>query len=112
MSRRSVAGMTLGFIVMIGGFSTFTVNDWPDREAAAILSRCAEAARPGGGRVVVLGSVSPDGETSGLMVEMVLVGGKHRSVAEFRELAREAGLNVVAAERQASGHLAVECRAG
>ena len=86
------------------------INDWPDREAAAILSRCAEAARPGGGRVVVLGSVSPDGETSGLMVEMVLVGGKHRSVAEFRELAHEAGLNVVAAERQASGHLAVECK--
>lgn len=33
--------------------------DWPDREATAILSRCAEAARPNA-RVVVLGGVSSD----------------------------------------------------
>ena len=33
------------------------LNDWPDREAAAILGRCAEAARPGG-RVIVLKSGS------------------------------------------------------
>src|SRR5207244_8707475 len=33
------------------------LNDWPDRETTAILSRCAEAARPTG-RVVVLGGVS------------------------------------------------------
>ena len=33
--------------------------DWPDREATAILRRCAEAAHPAG-RVVVLGGVSPD----------------------------------------------------
>jgi SAM-dependent methyltransferase len=66
------------------------LNDWPDREATAILSRCAEAARPTG-RVVVLNSVGPDGETRGLTIEMVLLGGKHRTVAEFRELARQAG---------------------
>ncbi len=35
---------------------TGMLNDWPDREATAILSRCAEAARPAG-RVVVLKSV-------------------------------------------------------
>jgi len=29
--------MRLGFIVMIGGFSTFTVNDWPDRVDSKIL---------------------------------------------------------------------------
>ena len=32
------------------------VNDWPDRDAAAILSRCADAARPSG-RVLVLDAV-------------------------------------------------------
>lgn len=85
------------------------VNDWPDREATAILRRCAEAARPAG-RVVVLGGVSPDGASRGLLIEMVLLGGKQRSVTEFRELAREAGLEVLAAERQPSGRFVVECR--
>ncbi|MGH7493014.1 MAG: methyltransferase [bacterium] len=55
------------------------LNDWPDREATAILRRCAEAARPLG-RVVVLKGVSPDGASSGLTIEMVLLGGKHRSL--------------------------------
>ncbi|HYX86305.1 MAG TPA: methyltransferase [Gaiellales bacterium] len=82
------------------------LNDWPDREAAAILARCAEAARPDG-RVVVLGGVSPDGVTSSLVIEMVLVGGRQRTVSEFRELAAQAGLEVVAA---GGTPFAVECR--
>jgi hypothetical protein len=85
------------------------LNDWPDREAAALLSRCAEAARPAG-RVVVLGGVVPDGAPRALVIEMVLVGGKQRIVSEFRELARAAGLEVLAAGRQPSGYFAVECR--
>ena len=86
------------------------INDWPDREAEAILRRCAEAARPGG-RVVVIGSVSPDGsDPGGLVIEMLLAGGKHRTLADFRELAREAGLDVVATSTQPSGRLVVECR--
>lgn len=91
------------------------INDWPDREAAAILKRCAGAARPGG-RVVVLGGVSPDGTSRPLTIEMVLLGGKHRSASEFRALARQAGLEVVAAGQQpASEHapysyFVVECR--
>lgn len=85
------------------------LNDWPDREAAAILRRCAEAARPSG-RVVVLKGVGPDEAPRDLSIEMVLVGGKHRTVAEFGELARQAGLEVVAAGRQPSGYFVVECR--
>ncbi|MCI0336201.1 MAG: hydroxyneurosporene methyltransferase [Acidobacteria bacterium] len=85
------------------------LNDWPDAEARAILSRCAEAARPLG-RVVVLGGVTTDEAPRRLMIEMVLVGGKHRTVSEFRELVREAGLEVLAAERQPSGYFVVECR--
>src|SRR5258708_39925196 len=34
------------------------MNDWPDREAIAILARCAEATRPGGR--VVAGAVPGD----------------------------------------------------
>ena len=85
------------------------LNDWPDREATAILSRCAEAARPAG-RVVVLGSVSPDDAPRQLVMEMVLLGGKQRTVSEFRELARAAGLEVSAAGQQPSGAFVVECR--
>jgi len=85
------------------------VNDWPDREATAILRRCAEAARPGG-RVVVLKGIWPEGAPRDLTIEMVLLGGKQRTVGEFTALAREAGLEVVAAGQQASGDLVVECR--
>jgi hypothetical protein len=85
------------------------LNDWPDAEAKAILSRCAEAAR-GAGRVVVLGGVAQDEAPKSLVIEMVLLGGKHRTVTEFRELAREAGLEVLASERQPSGHFVTECR--
>jgi SAM-dependent methyltransferase len=86
------------------------LSDWPDRQAAAILARCAEAARPAG-RVVVLGGVSPEGaDSSPELLMMVLVGGRGRSLAEFRELARTAGLQVEAAARLPSGRFAVQCR--
>ncbi|MEO6891476.1 MAG: methyltransferase [Ktedonobacteraceae bacterium] len=85
------------------------LNDWPDREARLILSRCAEAARPGG-RLVILGGVSPDDRTPSLSPEMVLLGGKDRTPSEFRELAAQAGLEVQATGRIPSGRFAVECR--
>jgi SAM-dependent methyltransferase len=85
------------------------LNDWPERETVAILRRCAEAARPGG-RVAVLGGVAPDDAPRHLVIEMVLVGGRTSTLAEFRAQAREAGLEVVAAGRQAIGEFVVECR--
>jgi SAM-dependent methyltransferase len=85
------------------------LNDWPDREATMILRRCAEAARSDG-RVVVLKGIWPEEAPRGLTIEMVLLGGKQRTVGEFGKLAREAGLKVVALGRQASGDLVVECR--
>ena len=83
------------------------LSDWPDREAAAILRRCAEAARPSG-RVVLLNGVTEEASPSLLM--MVLVGGKDRTMEEFRELARQAGLEVSAVGRKPSGRIVVECR--
>lgn len=85
------------------------LNDWPDPGALAILRRCAEAARPAG-RIVVLSSVTPDGAPRPLTIEMVLLGGKHRSVSEFRELALEAGLELVSAGQQPPGFSVIECR--
>jgi hypothetical protein len=87
------------------------LSDWADADAATILRRCAEAARPAG-RVVILSGVSPDesGPPPPELLMMVLVGGKNRSLSEFRELARGAGLDVQAAARNASGRFIVECR--
>jgi SAM-dependent methyltransferase len=85
------------------------INDWDDPEAVAILRRCAEAAGKRG-RIVVLKGVEPDGTKRPLTVEMILAGGKHRWVSEFRELARQAGLEVTRAEKQ-KAYFVVECRA-
>lgn len=85
------------------------LNDWPDREAQLILSRCAEAARPSG-RIVIMGGVSSDDSATSLSPEMVLLGSKGRTLMEFRELAHQAGLTVQAAGRLPSGRFAVECR--
>jgi len=85
------------------------LHDWPDREATAILRRCAEAARPSG-RVVVFTGAGPDEDASPALLMMVLVGGRDRTLEEFRAMAREAGLEVVAIGRQPSGRVIVECR--
>jgi 2,7-dihydroxy-5-methyl-1-naphthoate 7-O-methyltransferase len=84
------------------------LGDWPDAEARAILRRCAEAARPGG-RVVLPNGVNPGEQASPELLMLVLVGGKDRTLAEFRALAADAGLQVRASGRQASGRFVVEC---
>jgi hypothetical protein len=59
-----------------------------------------------------LGGVSPDdaGGPSPELLMLLLLGGKDRTLAQFRELAGGAGLEVRAAGRQPSGRFAVECR--
>jgi hypothetical protein len=59
---------------------------------------------------VVLKGVELDNARKELAIEMVLLGGRQRTVSEFRELAQKAGLAVLAAGRQPSGHAVVECR--
>jgi hypothetical protein len=85
------------------------LGDWPDREATAILRRCAEAARPSG-RVVAFTGAGPGDEASPELLMMVLVGGRGRTLDEFREMAADAGLNVTAVGRQPSGRHIAECR--
>ena len=85
------------------------IGDWPDREATAILRRCAEAAHPSG-RLVVFTGTAPGEEASPELLMMVLVGGRARTLEEFRRMAYEAGLEVRATGRQPSGRSIVECR--
>ncbi|MFG1707743.1 methyltransferase [Nonomuraea sp. M3C6] len=87
------------------------LNDLPDREALALLRRCAQAAGASG-RVVVVGSVALGPVTgAGLTPELVLLGGMERTLEEFRALAGQAGLAVSATSRESSGRSVVECRA-
>lgn len=84
--------------------------DWPDAEAARILARCAEAMGPGS-RLSIVGGVSPDGEEPDPdLLMLVLLGGKGRSLGEFRALAAPAGLAVSGTGRQSAGRFVVECR--
>jgi hypothetical protein len=85
------------------------LGDWPDAEAAALLQRCAEAARPSG-RVVMLGGVTPEAAASPELLMLVLVGGKSRTLDQFRALAAGAGLAISASGRAGSGRYIVECR--
>jgi hypothetical protein len=85
------------------------LNDWPDEPTVAILRRCAEAARPDG-RIAVLGGVAADEMPPSLGIDMLVAGGKTSTLTQFAELARRAGLDVVAAGTQPSGRYVVECR--
>jgi SAM-dependent methyltransferase len=89
-------------------FMKSVLADWPDQEARALLARCAEAARPHG-RVVILNGVSPGDRPSPELLMLVLVGGKNRSLEQFRHLAREAGLEVRAHGNNPAGRFIVEC---
>jgi hypothetical protein len=82
--------------------------DWPDAEALALLTRCAEAASPNG-RVVLVGEISPQDRPSPELLMLVLVGGRSRILSDFREMARQAGLELRATGRQPSGKFIVEC---
>jgi hypothetical protein len=85
--------------------------DWDDEPAGRILRRCAEAARPGGGRVVVVNGVtSGDPAGEGDLLMMVLVGGRERSLDDFERLATTAGLTVTTAGPAGTWPFVVECR--
>ena len=83
--------------------------DWPDEPTVAILRRCAEAGHPTTA-VAILGGVSADEAPRSLGIDMLVAGGKTSTLTQFTALARQAGLDVVAARTQSSGHFVVECR--
>ena len=90
------------------------LNDWPDQETVAILANCATAAQATGnkatGTIAVLGGVAADDAPRSLGIDMLVAGGKINTISQFTELARQAGLNVIAAGTQASGRYIVECQ--
>jgi 2,7-dihydroxy-5-methyl-1-naphthoate 7-O-methyltransferase len=109
-SRVTLAGQSF-FAALPAGADVYVLknvlNDWPDEPTVAILRRCAEAAPPAG-TVVVLGGVSPDEAPRPLAIDMLVAGGKTSTLAQFAELARQAGLAVLAARHQSTGRFVVE----
>lgn len=111
--RVAVQGQSF-FDPLPAGADVYLLNrlllDWPDEQAVALLTRCAEAAAPDG-RVVVVGGVSPgrSAASAGLLM-MVQTGGKPRTLDEFRDLAARAGLAVTASGHSPSGQFVTECR--
>ena len=92
------------------------LNDWPDEPTVAILRRCAEAAEAAvaaitaKAAIAILGGVSADEAPRSLGIDMLVAGGKTSTLTQFTELARQAGLDVIAARTQSSGRFVVECR--
>ena len=84
------------------------LNDWPEEETIAILRRCADATGPTS-RVVISGGVAADEAPRRLGIDMLLLGGETNSLSEFREIAGQAGLEVVSARQQRRSFV-VECR--
>jgi len=73
------------------------VHDWGDEDAALILRHCRSAMKPGG-KVLVVEIVVPDGNDPSFAkwmdLMMVTYGGKERSEKQYRELFRQAGLEL------------------
>ena len=92
------------------------LNDWPDEPTVAILRRCAEAAKTSKtsktskAAIAILGGVAADETLRSLGIDMLVAGGKTSTLSQFTELARRAGLDVIAARTQSSGRYVVECR--
>jgi hypothetical protein len=74
------------------------IHDWSDRDATAILRRCAQAAGPAG-RVLVIEQLVAGNETSPMTTTMDLrmlavFGGQERSLEQYNALASAAGLTL------------------
>jgi 2,7-dihydroxy-5-methyl-1-naphthoate 7-O-methyltransferase len=84
--------------------------DWPDREAAAILRRCADAAGPAS--LVLIAeqrSVEPSAAADENLRILLLVGGQARTPEQFRALIRAAGLKIVSEPDEMAAITLLEC---
>jgi hypothetical protein len=75
----------------------YILHDWSDEHSVKILSNC-RAAMNANGRVLVVDSVIPPGNSPGyvklLDIEMLIIGGRERTKAEFAAIFRKAGLKL------------------
>jgi hypothetical protein len=91
------------------------LHDWDDRPAIEILGAVAEAGRPSQSAVLVLEPVLPEGPerhwSKTLDVLMLAsTGGRERTLAEYAELFRAAGLELVGLTPTATPFSIIEAR--
>ena len=74
----------------------YILHDWSDERAVKILSNC-RAAMNKNGRVLVVDSVIPPGNDPGyvklLDIEMLIIGGRERTKADFAAIFQKSGLS-------------------
>jgi hypothetical protein len=82
------------------------LHDWNDHDATRILHRCAEAGGAGS-RILVVDRTSDQGNSLTFtfmnLLMLVFLGGRERTLAEFAELGRAAGLTLRSASPTPSG---------
>jgi hypothetical protein len=86
------------------------IHDWQDDEAVKILLNVRAAMKPGGTLLIIEGLIDSATRPVGIMDLMMLVlGGRERTEAEFRELVQNAGfsLNRVV---PAGAYSVIECK--
>ncbi len=75
----------------------YIVHDWDDERAVIILSNC-RAAMNKNGRILVIDSVIPPGNEPGyvklLDIEMLIIGGRERTKADFADIFRKSRLKL------------------
>ena len=74
------------------------IHDWTDAESAIILSHCRRAIKPGG-RVLIVETVMPPGDTPDPIklldiAMLVMPGGQERTEEEYRELLAQTGFRL------------------
>jgi SAM-dependent methyltransferase len=88
------------------------ITDWNDRDATAILRRCADASRPSG-RVLIVEVLPSEPHTPYLtpfdLQMLVTVGGQERTLPDFEALAQAAGLSVTGVTHGSDGLTLIEC---
>ena len=80
----------------------YILHDWSDERAVKILSNC-RAAMNKNGRVLVVDSVIPPGNDPGyvklLDIEMLIIGGRERTKADFAAIFQKSGLKLTRSPR-------------
>jgi O-methyltransferase domain/Dimerisation domain len=75
----------------------YILHDWDDERCVKILSNCRSAMNKNG-RVLVVDSVVPPGNEPGyvklLDIEMLVIGGRERTKADFSSIFRKSGLKL------------------
>lgn len=88
------------------------VHDWDDERAAAILKNCRRAMNDGG-RLVVIDQVIPEGNEPALgkftdLIMLTMVGGRERTLEEFKSLFASAGFELTRIVRTQSPVCVIE----